>query len=762
MVQGSKSTLLPIRAKHGVEWSRLDQNSSSDSNGRSTARNNLSRLVVGLGPYLLLTGLTIAILVCVLRLWLADFAVPFGDRGDSLCAQAWVKSVQDHGWFLHNPDLGAPWGADLYDYPLADDVHFLTIRALSLVVRSPAALFNLYFLLQFPLVACASFFVMQRLGIADGLALVGSILYAFLPFHLLRGLSHFLLASYYLVPFQVLLLVRLGQFDQRKDVSQFFKSRGDWAKALVLCFLVGGAGIYYAFFGCFFYVLAGLQASWQRRSWQNLRIAFLLSLATFVAVGIHLAPQIIYLRSNGMSPEAVTRAPSDSELLGLKIAHLLLPVNGHRAAFLADLKARYIDSGLLNNENLDASLGLLGSAGFLFLLLRVLGHRSEQTQALDTLTIANLGAVLLGTIGGFGVLFSLFISSWIRAYNRVSVFVAFFAFSGLALFLTPLVRRLARQSLGMWIYMFCLIALLSFGIWDQTSTEMIPNYARLKVWHESDAAFVRDMENELNSGAMVFQLPYIPFPEARSFDKCQSYDHLRPYLNSKSLRWSFGGFRGRPADMFVHLLSSLPPDNMLRALAVAGFQAVVIDRFAYRDQSGEFEQTVGAILDQSPRVSRDGRWSFFALNDFTVKLRSRISESHWQQASRDLSRPILPVFGAGFSPEEGPPDAAFRWGKATAELRLVNSERHPRVVEVAFDADRLTTEAVHLEVICPSSKQTFLIGYGKQRFHFRMQAIPGATTLRFVCDGTPVKIPTDSREMVFRLANLTVLPESVP
>lgn len=726
----------------------------------------LAQTSAQIGPYLLVSVLTFAILTLVLRLWDADFAVPFCDRGDSLCAQAWIKSAQDHGWFLHNPDLGAPWGADLYDYPLADDVHFLVIRGLSLVIRSPAVLFNVYFLLQFPLVACTGLFVMRRLGVAGGLALVASILYAFLPFHFLRGLNHFLLASYYLVPLQVHLIIRLGQYGQCIQSSPSRQAVLGWVLRLLLCFLVAGAGIYYAFFGCLFFLLAGLYSLYQSRSWRGVCAAALLSIATLSFVALHLAPQIAYLRANGKSPEAIVRSPSDAELLGLKIAHLLLPIEGHRSAYLAQWKARYLANGYLNNENLDASLGLIGSAAFLFLLVRLLRPRNVDAgphlRAVDTLAIMNLAAVLVGTVGGFGILFSLFISSWIRAYNRISVFIAFFGFLGAALALTPFCRRLMRHSVGKWLLRFGLAAALTLGIWDQTSPTMIPDYAGLAAQHDSDVAFVRDIEAELPAGGMVLQLPYVAFPEAQAFGRCEGYDHLKPYLVSQGLRWSFGAYRGRPADSYVHMLSSIPPADMVRAIVVVGFEGIVIDRFAYQDEASEIEHNFSAVLNQTPRTSRDGRWTFFSLGELRAKLKSMIGEGHWQQAKRDLSKPILPVFGAGFAQEEGPPDAAFRWCKSHAELWLGNSEGFSRTVELEFNADRLATEPVHLEVVWPTGKKVFLFGYGKQRFHIRLEVLPGAMPVQFYCDGTPVSSSTPSREMVFRFANLTVLPESVP
>ena len=340
--------------------------------------------------------------------------------------------------------------------------------------------------------------------------------------------------------------------------------------------------------------------------------------------------------------------------------------------------------------------------------------------------------------------------------------MALFAFAGAALALDPLVRRLTGGAWGKGLTVGGLTALLAFGLWDQTSPKMVPDYLALAANYASDAAFVGELEHDLTPGAMVFQVPYIAFPEAVSFGRCKGYDHLRPYLVSHSLRWSFGAFRGRPADALVHLLSELQPEEMLRVLVLIGFDGLMIDRFGYADEAAQFEKSIDALLSRSPKISSDGRWAFYGLGEFKAKLKTQIPESQWQQASKDLARPILPIFGTGFLPEEGPPDDIFRWGGANSELRLVNSEGLGRMVEIEFAADRLSLEPVHLEVNYPSGKSNLLIGYGQQRFHMRLKAEPGFTVLRFVCDGKPVTNTINSRELVFRLKRFTVLPESVP
>jgi phosphoglycerol transferase len=706
------------------------------------------------------------ILTFVLRLWQADLTVPMCATGDSLCAQAWMKSVLDHGWFLHNRSLGAPWGSDLYDFPIADTVHFFVIWLLCFGLTSPGLLFNVYFLLQFPLIACTAFFVLRRLHASTGLAFVCSLLYAFLPYHLSRGLGHVFLAAYFFVPIQILLAVRLGQGLPLIGLTGRCQLVKRILLVSILCFFITGAGVYYAFFGCFVYLLTATFAAIQGRGWAGIGKAIAMCCVTAVSLVLHLSPQLLYLYTQGGNPEAVRRSPADAELLGLKVAHLLLPVSGHRDGLLSSVKSRYLEDGRLNNENTDAALGLIGSTAFVFLLIHLLRRRGpvEDTRrtALDTLAVANIGAVLLGTIGGFGVLFSLLVSSWIRAYNRISVFIAFIVLAAAALALDPLLRRLSRNA---WMKSACglgLAIVLAFGIWDQTTQHMVPDFGRLTLDHKADKAFFTKLEANLPPEAMIFQLPYIAYPEALAFGRCDSYDHFKPYLVTHSLRWSFGTFRGRPEDAFKHMIGSCRTEQMLRILVLLGYEGLLVDRFGYADDGKRFEQTLQGLLRRAPQESGDGRWSYFALTGFKAELASLVPPGHWQQACQDLLHPVMPIVGDGFLLEEGPPEASFRWCRTDADLRLFNPEGLVRMVELEFEADRLSAESVNLELSFPDGKRSFRIGYGRQRFHVRLAASPGSTLIQFHCDGEPIKNQSDTRQMVYRMWNVTVLPESVP
>src|SRR5262249_14846306 len=153
---------------------------------------------------------SVSILVWVQRLWEADLHVPFRYVGDAVPTQVFIKAIIEHGWYLHNDAIGVPGGADMYDYPFFDNLHYGIIKLLSVASSDQALLFNLYYILTFPLTTLSSLLVCRRFGVSYALALTGSLLYAFLPYHFWRGEIHLLLAAYWLVPLMVLLLLQVS------------------------------------------------------------------------------------------------------------------------------------------------------------------------------------------------------------------------------------------------------------------------------------------------------------------------------------------------------------------------------------------------------------------------------------------------------------------------------------------------------------------------------------------------------------------------
>jgi phosphoglycerol transferase len=493
---------------------------------------------------------SLVLLAGVLKLWRADLNVPFAYAGDALFYQTCVKAIIDKGWYLDNDAVGAPAGLDMRDFPLGDNLHFLLLKLLAVPARSVARTYNFYFLLTFPLSTLATLVVFRRFAVARLPAVIGSLLFAFLPYHFLR-LSHLFLASYFLIPFVVMVALWIyldeGPFHHRAHATGLPRRRLGGPRSLgsfAIAVLVGSAGIYYAFFACYFLLLAGLFAALARRKVHPLAASVLLIAAIVASAAANLSPAVVYKLTRAANPEAVQRSPAQAEFYGLKIAQLLLPVSHHRLPLVADLKARYNRSPTpLVNENDSASLGILGGLGFVLLLGRLLYRRSAPAglTVLDGLAFLNGSAVLLATIGGVGSLFSFLAVSWIRCYNRISIYIGFFALFTVTLVLDRVARRFARSWKTRVLGAGALALLLGAALFDQTNASFIPAYAQIKQEVGADADFIRSIEAAVPAQAMIFQLPYVAFPEsARSTPGFRDYDHFRAYLQSRSLRWSYG------------------------------------------------------------------------------------------------------------------------------------------------------------------------------------------------------------------------------
>jgi phosphoglycerol transferase len=573
--------------------------------------------------YALAALLSIAIVVLLLRLWRTDLTTPFIDpRGDGAFTSLFVKSIIENGWYLTNPRLGVPEGMKLYDFPLTDNLHFLLIRMLSYFSSNWAVVLNVYFLLTFPLTTLSALLVCRRFGCRYLPSLLGSLLFTLLPYHFMRGEVHLFLAAYYLVPLMILLILEVFLDAHRLPPQTPGPMGRSWMPSLarvVICILVASAGIYYTFFGCFLLLVAGIAGAFFRSTLRPLLKSAGLIMILSLATAGNLSPTIAYQIQHGRNRECLKRSPIHAEVFALKPVQLLLPVTGHRLHLFNKVKSIYNrDFQPLVNENDQSSLGMIGSLGLILMLGRALYRRDYRTQPeiRDALALLALACIVLGTMGGLSSLFALLISPKIRSYNRICVYIAFFAFFTIVLAVEGLATRFFMVRRGRLLYGLFLLALLTVGIWDQTIDRFTPAYAWIKEEFRQDEAFIREIEARLPEGAWVFQLPYAGFPEQGSIHQMIDYDHLRGYLHSKKLCWSYGCIKGRAGDAWSKEVSSKLAEELVRTIAQAGFRGIYINRMGFADGGVALESQLTSILKVRPLVSGDNALAFFDMSEY--------------------------------------------------------------------------------------------------------------------------------------------------
>ena len=141
-------------------------------------------------------------------------------------------------------------------------------------------------------------------------------------------------------------------------------------------------------------------------------------------------------------------------------------------------------------------------------------------------------------------------------------------------------------------------------LWDQVPRPPGRNETEAIAFQiESDREIVEKMEAALPPGAMVFQIPIMEFPES-PVAGLSPYDHLRPYLFSKHLRYSFGSMKGREDTQWQRDLTSLSLADAVAKLRGMGFRAILINRNGFPDKAKGFLQSLSTLghsqLSESP------------------------------------------------------------------------------------------------------------------------------------------------------------------
>ncbi len=280
--------------------------------------------------YITAAALCVLFLFVFYEMWRADLRVPFYYSGDSLFYSMFIRGIIDNGWYWQNPAIGAPGGLQLYDFPGLDNSVAVPILLLSLFTSNAMLVLNIFYLLTFPLVALASFYVLRQFKFSFGPALLCSLLYAFLPFHFMRNETHFLLSAYYVVPLAVLVVLWIMSEDLVPRSRKFLI-------AVLICVLLGSSGIYYPFFFCFLLLIGGAVGSLKFHKLKPLGFALVFVALTCATIVINLSPSIIHRYKHG-DVGVTIRSAGETERYGLKISQLVLPVSGHRIDRLAHLK----------------------------------------------------------------------------------------------------------------------------------------------------------------------------------------------------------------------------------------------------------------------------------------------------------------------------------------------------------------------------------------------------------------------------------------
>lgn len=537
--------------------------------------------------------------------WRLDLHDPILYSGDGLAHLTMIQNLIEGPWVYHSNRLGFPFGSVTYDYPLPDTGTLFALQILGRISHSAGWAFNVYYFLGFALNAAVAYAVMRYLSIRRALCFVGAFIFTMLPFHFMR-MHHLFYTWYFSAPVFTWYCARI----YKGDLDFFKGSAKQRLFDVAVLLLVSCFGVYYSFFGCICIFVASLASFLRSRSVKPLCGGMAAVAIVFFGVVLNVSPTLVYQHIHGPNDEVVRRVPVEAELYGMKITQLLLPSAYHRSVTLRRITEKYDSEFPLVNENLTSSLGVVGSLGFISLLVSLLAPTGRRREHLSVLAFLTLGILVCCSVGGLSSLFEMFVSTKIRAWNRASVFIGFFSVAAAMILAQAMLANRRKEVVAV----FC-GAVCAFAAWDQGAP---PLYGDRQTWHavyENDKQFAGEVEQLLPKGSAVYQLPYVPYPESVPVNQLVAYDQASGYLNSTSLRWSFGAMQGREGGEFFKKLSAQPIEQQVKKAREMGFAGIWVDRRGYADHGASIESQLTQATGEKPAlVSPSGNQSFFVLS----------------------------------------------------------------------------------------------------------------------------------------------------
>jgi len=561
---------------------------------------------------------TLAILIFLFRLWELTPSVPIQYDGcDDMSLLVNAKMLATQTWNLSCDRLGAPYGTQFYDFTvnMFHNFDLILLKIFAIATGSPGMAVNLEYFSTFFLVAGISYFVMREFNITNWIAICGTLIFTFMPYIVMRGILHIVLTEYYFVPLSILLCFWIYE---RDDIlvfnNEFFKNKRNWFAILFIILIANNGIAYYQLFTCFLLIVTAISKILKTKDFRVLLKSGVAIIGIVVCMIIDLIPAFIFDLENGTNKEAIIRQGiGDCEIYALKLIQLFLPVDDHRLPILSAVMGKYNNISYYVNENMSSYLGVIGICGFLLLIVMLFVKKESKLNGrLSFLAEMNIAMVLLGMVGGFSAIFAVLISNEIRAYNRISIFIAYVCILAVVFVVDDIYKKYKKKFIvviGVIVTMFC--------IWEQFPQSYIPKYEYNYINYYSDANFVAAIENSVEKGALIYQMPYHEYPEGRSVNAMADYQLFVGYVHSDALRWSFGSIKGRDGSDWNNTAYSQPTaKDTVEYLENSGFSGIYIDRRAYTDDElAILERDLTDVTGYTAMYSDNGNLSFFKLKE---------------------------------------------------------------------------------------------------------------------------------------------------
>lgn len=584
--------------------------------------------------------ITLFLLIIVYQLWNKNLNIPFiyNENGDGLGAIYSVKNLLEGNWYFEDPHLNAPHQINNYmqDYLLPLGI----IKIISCFVKTTGLAVNLFWIITYILTTVATYALLRKIRCNYIISIMGSVIYSFLPYHYFR-MYHFWLMGCYIVPIAVWIILDILNFKGEITVSNLKKHKMKMGLIVLFALLIGTNGIYYAVFTSVLLLSGAIVISIRNKKFANFLFAIICTLIMFFPIICFVMMPAIIMGGNIVSNIASSRSLYQMTVFALPLILLFSPIPEHRIDFISKFAENlYLELGI-NNEAYMVSLGIFMSVGLIISVLYLFCSKKKTLPILSQMGMLNIIAILWGITSGLNIFIGIFLTTSIRCWNRISIFIALFSLLSSCVVIQKYFDKIKLRrfvtSVGCFLIMICAVldqttsAFAHYSEYNIEEKQYVASYDNLEEEYTDLENYVYEIEKYFESDAMIFQ--YCPYKEQNT-----QFSKLKYALVSDSLKWSSTTVENEHS-IWINTILSFNKTNILNILAVYDFDGIVLDRSWYSDtiqfeqDIKEFENLIGekAIIDQHSNMYcfdiREYKEKLYVyLNDNNIDKDSLVSE----------------------------------------------------------------------------------------------------------------------------------------
>lgn len=320
------------------------------------------------------------------------------------------------------------------------------------------------------------------------------------------------------------------------------------------------------------------------------------------------------------------RSLVDVQLGSLKAGSMVLPAVNSVFGLGRSMLSAITDIDNIQTSDI-AQIGVLAGVGFVYSAIMVFqyGKKSSRDEVVKICGLMNCFILVVAVKGGLSLMIGAFITTGIRGYSRMCVFIAVFGLISAVILMDRIADTIKKVSGAAVRYVLYAAAarIMVFVLMMSFPTDFIykgmfgfVEYEQRKSEYDEWQCYIGVIEEQMPDGSMILELPTRVDDTHRGelMTVGRAYELSIPAVVSETTYWNDGGKIKKTINNIFENNGDM--EELLTLACASGYDGIYIDTMMYHDDSYmQLINDLGQMLGE-PLICNENRRYFYDLSDY--------------------------------------------------------------------------------------------------------------------------------------------------